>query len=120
MHDLGNERAELGVASSAVASVMANPAPATNPYITGLAVCHSINCVTFCDEAPNAIRTPISLVRCSTRYDSTLNNPDTVSNRASAPRMSETQNAICRKNLSSLATVRIVTIMPMFGSILVR
>ena len=47
-------------------------------------VCDSINCVTFCDEAPSAIRTPISLVRCSTRYDSTLNSPDTVSNSASA------------------------------------
>ena len=83
-------------------------------------VCASINRVTFCDEAPSAIRTPISLVRCSTRYDSTLNSPDTVSNSASPPSISDTQKAICRKNVSSLASVRMVTIRPMFGSILVR
>jgi hypothetical protein len=38
-------------------------------------VCANINCVTFRDEAPSAIRTPISLVRCSTRYDNTLKSP---------------------------------------------
>ena len=97
-------RAPTGVAISAVASVAASPAPASNPYITGRVVCDSINCVTFCEEAPSAIRTPISLVRCSTRYDSTLNSPDTVSNSASPPRISDTQKAIRRKNVSSLAT----------------
>ena len=103
-----------------IARVAANAVPASNPYITGRVVCDSINCVTFCEVAPSAIRTPISLVRCATRYDSTLNSPDTVSNSASPPRISDTQKAICRKNVSSLATVRMVTIMPMFGSILVR
>src|SRR4051812_19169285 len=53
------------------------------------------------DDAPSAIRTPISLVRRSTRYDNTLKRPDTVSSSASPPRISETQKAICRKNVSS-------------------
>ena len=50
------------------------------------------------DEAPSAIRTPISRRRCSTRYDSTLNNPDTVNNSARPPSASETENAIRKKN----------------------
>ena len=85
VHDLRRCSAPAGVAISAVASAAASPAPASSPYITGRVVCDSINCVTCRGEAPSAIRTPISLVRCSTRYDSTLNSPDTVSNRASPP-----------------------------------
>ena len=112
--------APASVAITAVARMAARPAPAINPLITGRVVCASINCVTLCDEAPSAIRTPISLVRCSTRYDSTLNSPDTVSSSASAPRINDTQNATWRKNVSSRATVRIVMICPMFGSTLVR
>ena len=50
--------------------------------------------------APSAIRTPISLVRCSTRYESTLNSPDNVRRSASAPSTSVSQNGIARRYVS--------------------
>ena len=44
--------------------------------------------------APSAMRTPISRVRCSTRYESTLNNPDSVSSSASTPSTTVSQNEV--------------------------
>ena len=55
-----------------------------------------------------AIRTPISLVRCSTRYESTLNSPDSVRRSASAPSTSVSQNGIARRYASMPAMVRSV------------
>ena len=43
---------------------------------TGRADCNSTSAPMVRLVAPSAIRTPISLVRCSTRYESTLNSPD--------------------------------------------
>ena len=51
--------------------------------------------------APSAIRTPISLLRCSTRYDRTLNRPETVSARARPPRMTAIQKTTSSTAASS-------------------
>jgi len=74
-----------------VADDVASPAPASSPKRTGRVVCANIKSVTLREAAPSAIRTPISLVRCSTRYDNTLKSPDTVSNSARPPRITDTQ-----------------------------
>jgi len=59
--------------------------------------CDTISAITSRGVAPSAMRTPISLVRCSTRYDSTLNRPESVSTSASPPRHIVDQNPSCRK-----------------------
>ena len=64
---------------------------------TGRAVCDSTSAPMLRLVAPSAIRTPISLVRCSTRYESTLNSPDNVRRSASAPSTSVSQNGIARR-----------------------
>ena len=74
-----------------------DPVPISSPMATGRAVCDNTRRVTLRDVAPSAMRTPISFVRCSTRYDSTLKSPDTVSVKASVPSTSVTQKAICQE-----------------------
>ena len=71
--------------------------PRSNPMTTGRADCDSTSAAMLRLVAPSAIRTPISLVRCSTRYESTLNSPDNVSRSASAPSTSVSQNGICQQ-----------------------
>ena len=67
---------------------------------TGRADCDSTSAPMLRLVAPSAIRTPISLVRCSTRYESTLNSPDNVRRSASAPSTSVSQNGIPRRYAS--------------------
>ena len=89
--------AAAGVANSNAASPAADRAPMKRPTPTGRIDCDRTSRVTSQVVAPSAMRTPISLVRCSTRYDSTLNRPDSVSARASPPSATVNQNAICSR-----------------------
>ena len=72
---------------------------------TGRADCDSTSAPMLPLVAPSAIRTPISRVRCSTRYESTLNSPDNVSSSASAPSTSVSQNGIPSRYTSARAMV---------------
>ena len=86
-----------GVDSSAMARPAARLPPINKPNPTGRNDCDNTSRVTVGAVAPSAMRTPISLARCSTRYDSTLKSPDNVSASARPPSTSVVQNAICRK-----------------------
>ena len=101
-----------------VATAAARATPATRPIHTGRSNCESTRRAASRAVAPSATWTPMSFARCSTRYDSTLNRPDTVSTSASPPRTTATQNAIPRTYICARAMFRIVEIAPSPGSTL--
>src|SRR6188508_2564022 len=75
-----------------LANAQARPTPTARPTLTRRSACQSTCRVTAPAVAPSAIRTPISFVRCTTRYDRTPKIPDIVSASAIEPSTTTIQN----------------------------